>query len=33
MLVRYSKPDFWKGRTMYAYCLFGIIPIYIKWEY
>lgn len=33
MLVRYSKIDFIKGRTRIMYCLFGIIPIYIKWEY
>lgn len=33
MIVRYSKFDNIKGRIRFMYCLFGIIPIYIKWEY
>lgn len=32
MLVKYIKRDYMKGRTRIMYCLFGLIPIYIKWE-
>lgn len=33
MIVRYTKLDFKEGRTRIMYCLFGIIPLYIKWVY
>lgn len=33
MIVRYSKFDGVRGKIRIMYCLFGIIPIYIKWEY
>lgn len=33
MIIRYTKFNFKKGRIRLIYCLFGIIPIYIKWEY
>lgn len=33
MIVRYTKHDLNKGRIRIMYCLFGIIPLYIKWLY